>query len=282
MLVQFRREELVMVFLLVLLSLLSACSSITIKPAVKDIKKVAIISLYANEEVSNTAGAGLVADWNERIRSTVAADALDRFHEEFKKIGWESVATEQISNLPAYQKAFQPEGLLGEQEQDALLARFSGYVQTKQQRYFSPVGLWPIILTQAQLEGPVTKQVDGMDQPLAAMANVAQLLDVDAVIIVELDYCYTAVSSVEQGVGHAIMTAASAIRAVDREGQVIINMPGPIKCEGKRGSSFSSALMIQGNLEFSELNNGMYRKMFSQAAEESAKISVGLIRNKII
>ena len=143
-------------------------------------------------------------------------------------------------------------------------------------QYFTPAGMWPIQLGDKEANthyyGDAAKS-----NPKQRLADMAKKLGVDAVIVVQLDYCYDGGMLSMLGTGEAVMTAASAVKAVDRNGDVIINMPSPPMCDGDRGKSDTSAVMIKGNLEFTHLGKNRFKKMFIEATRASAKMTVAKI-----
>lgn len=65
------------ILLYLFVSLLSGCAtSIVKKPEVYKVKKVAILSLYADQKVPEAKGRGIVMDWDDKVRMQVAEDAL--------------------------------------------------------------------------------------------------------------------------------------------------------------------------------------------------------------
>jgi uncharacterized protein YbjQ (UPF0145 family) len=237
------------------------------------VHKAAIISLYANEKVPNAKGFGVVSDWDDHVRMEVAEDDLLTFANELQGTGWQLVAPDSVIKSKEYQDAF----AISDEVADSKLGKIATFMQHNYRRqFFTPAGMWPIQLGDKEANthyfGDAAKS-----NPKQRLAEMAKQLGVDAVIIVQLDYCYGGGTFSLLGTGEAVMTAASAVKAVDRNGDVIINMPSPPMCDGDRGQSDTSAVMIKGNLQFTHLAKDRFKKMFIEATRASAKIIVAEI-----
>lgn len=255
--------------------LAAGCASIVKKPQVNEVKKAAIISLYANEKVPNADGLGVVRDWDNSVRLEVADNALLTFANELQATGWQLVKPDSVIQSDEYQKAFAVSDKVAD---NSSLGKLASLMQNAYRRqFFTPAGMWPIQLDDKTANthyfGDAAKT-----NPKQRLAAMAKKLGVDAVIIVQLDYCYDGGTFSLLGTGQAVMTAASSVKAVDRNGDVIINMPAPKMCDGKRGKSDTSAVMIKGNLEFTHLAKDRFEKMFNEATRESAKLTVAEIQ----
>jgi len=251
----------------------TGCSSIVQKPQVNQVHKAAIISLYANEKVPNADGLGVVNDWDDHVRMEVAEDALVTFANELQVTGWQLVKPDSVVHSKEYQDTF----AVSDKVADTKMGKFASLMQNVYRRqYFTPAGMWPIQLDDKEANthyfGDAAKS-----NPKQRLADMAKKLGVDAVIIVQLDYCYDGGMLSMLGTGEAVMTAASSVKAVDRNGDVIINMPSPPMCDGDRGKSDTSAVMIKGNLEFTHLAKNRFKKMFIEATRASAKMTVAEI-----
>ena len=214
----------------ILILFAAGCSSIVTKPQVNAVKKAAIVSLYANEKVPNADGLGVVRDWDNSLRLQVADDALLTFANELQGTGWQLVAPDSVIQSKEYQDTF----AIPEKAADSKMGKLASLMQNVYRRqYFTPAGMWPIQLDDREANthyfGDAAKS-----NPKQRLAEMAKKLNVDAVIIVQLDYCYDGGTFSLLGTGEAVMTAASSVKAVDRNGDVIINMPSPPMCDGDR------------------------------------------------
>ena len=262
------------IFIAITILVVTGCSSIVQKPQVNAVHKAAIISLYANEKVPNADGLGVVNDWDDHVRMEVAEDALVTFANELQVTGWQLVKPDSVIHSKEYQDTF----AVSDKVADTKMGKFASLMQNVYRRqFFTPAGMWPIQLDDKEANthyfGDAAKS-----NPKQRLADMAKKLGVDAVIIVELDYCYDGGMLSMLGTGEAVMTAASSVKAIDRNGDVIINMPSPSMCDGDRGKSDTSAVMIKGNLEFTHLAKNRFKKMFIEATRASAKMTVAEIQ----
>jgi hypothetical protein len=252
----------------------AGCASIVKKPEVNQVKTAAIVSLYANEKVPNADGLGVVRDWDNSLRLEVADNALLTFANELQATGWRLVKPDEVIQSKEYQDAF----AIPDKVADSKLGKLASLMQNSYRRqFFTPAGMWPIQLDDKSANthyfGDAAKS-----NPKQRLADMAQKLGVDAVIVVQMDYCYDGGTFSLLGTGQAVMTAASAVKAVDRNGDVIINMPSPQVCDGKRGKSDTSAVMVKGNLEFTHMARKHFEKMFNEATRASALLTVAEIQ----
>jgi hypothetical protein len=180
------------------------------------------------------------------------------------------VAPDSVIQSKEYQDTF----AVPEQAADSKMGKFAGMMQqVYRQQFFSPAGMWPIQLDDKELNTHYYGDAARSD-PKQRMAAMAKQLGVDAVIVVQLDYCYDGGTFSLLGTGEAVMTAASSVKAINRNGDVVINMPSPATCDGKRGRSDTSAVMINGNLQFTHSAKDHFKKMFIEATRASAKVTV--------
>jgi len=256
------------------LALAAGCAGIVKKPEVNAVHKAAIISLYANQKVPNADGRGVVRSWDRAMRTEVAEDALLAFANELQGTGWQLVSPNNVVQSKEYQNTF----AVPEEAANTKVGKLAGLMQhVYRQQFFTPAGMWPIQLDDKELNTHYYGDAAKSD-PKQQMAAMAKRLGVDAVITVQLDYCYDGGTFSLLGTGEAVMTAAASVKAINQNGDVIVNMPNPQMCDGKRGRSDTSALMVGGNLEFTHSAKDRFKKMFIEATRASAKITVGEIR----
>lgn len=256
----------------------AGCASIVQKPEVNAVHRAAIISLYANEKVPNADGLGVVSDWDKRVRMEVAEDALRTFAGELQVTGWQLVSPDSVIKSKEYQDSF----AIPDEIANSKMGKLASLMQNAyRQSFFTPAGMWPIQLDDREANTRYFGDAAG-NNPKQRLAEMAKKLDVDAVIIVQLDYCYDGGTFSLLGTGEAVMTAASSVKAIDRNGNVVINMPSPGMCDGKRGKSDTSAVMVKGNLQFTRLARDRFKKMFIEATRESAKMTVAEIQKAML
>ncbi len=263
-----RNSNIVLILLMGLL--LGGCVSIVKQPEITQVKRVAIVSLYAEERVPESKGRGIVKNWNPKVQLQVAEDALNTFQREFSKLGWKVVPATSTLNSLAYQKTFAtPEAV----EETAGTTMVSFLLENYQSRYFTPAGMLPIPLEASQNNVQLFGDSQKPDQQVM-LGQMAKQLGVDAVVLVQLDYCYAGGTFSMFGSGEAVMTAGSSIKAVNQAGDLVVNMPTLARCGGERGESTSSFVMLNGDLVLGGTNMGVFRKMFIEATRESASLSI--------
>jgi hypothetical protein len=230
---------------------------------------VAVVSLFANERVPERKGRGVVKDWSDQFRMQVAESALDIFTAHLKSMGWNVMSSQQVTSMPVYQKTFKPRTVAGSET----LGKVASFLQQQHARsFFTPAGMFPIEIADKDMN--THYYGDTSHDPKKLLGAFAKKLNVDAVVLVQLDYCYGGGTWSMLGTGEAIMTAASSIKAVNRNGDLIINMPSIPVCGGDdRAESKGTATMISGDLVFAKLSNDGFRKMFEEATQGSADMT---------
>jgi hypothetical protein len=115
--------------------------------------------------------------------------------------------------------------------------------------------------------------------PKAKLGEFARKLGVDAVVIVAIDYCYGAGFWNIGGLGEAKMTAASTVRAVSKDGQMLIDMDDVPRCSGEtRAWSEDSMFMNGGDLVLASASREKLKAMFAQATALSLNESIGKVQ----
>ena len=260
------------ILLYLIVSLLSSCAtSIVKKPEVYKVKKVAILSLYADQKVPEAKGRGIVMDWDDKVRMQVAEDALTTFQQEFNRLGWEVVSPTTVIESKVYQETFSiPDSMA-----NTKLGMVGNFLKNNyQQRFFTPAGMLPIPIDDKTTNQQLFSNSSDKAKQKAKLGQMAKELGVDAVVLTQLDYCYQGGAFSMLGTGEAVMTAGSSIKAINQEGEFVVNMPNVERCDGDRGKSNASAFMMKGNLYFTRIDKNKFRKMFKQATRESASITI--------
>jgi hypothetical protein len=263
--------------LLLLLFSVTGCTSIVMKPDIDQVRKVAILSLYADQKVPNEKGMGVVTHWDGKVRLQVAEDALNTFQKEFSKLGWQVMSPQKVLESKEYQQAF----AVPEVNPESNTGKFASLLKNVyQQQFFTPAGMLPIQFDDSsantQYYGDLAK-----DNPRLRLGGMAKKLGVDAVVLVQLDYCYGGGTFSLLGTGEAVMTAGSSVKAINQQGNMVVNMPTVPLCGGKRGESETGAVMINGNLQFTSSSKDRFRKMFIEATRASAAMTVAEIQKAI-
>lgn len=164
---------------------------------------------------------------------------------------------------------------------DCLQKLGSLFKNVYRRQFFTPAGMLPVPLDDKTVNTRYYGDA-AQDNPKARLGRMAGKLGVDAVVLVEMDYCYGGGTFSLLGSGQAVMTAGSSVKAVDRNGEVVVNMPAVARCDGKRGKSETSAVMVNGNLQFTHSARDRFRKMFTEATRESAAMTVAEIRRAMM
>jgi hypothetical protein len=275
----------------IMVGALSGCSSKYNKDALRSTKRVAIVSLYANEKVPEKRGRGLVKGWDETFKMRVAQDSADIFSASLAQIGWTVVSPDQVVRSDAYQKAFGKNQSEPQSKLEALGNKIGSFLMEQRRRnYFTPAGMHPIELKDQ--EANTYTWGTGADQtPKNLLAKFAKELNVDAVLLVQLDYCYEGGTFTSfGGLGEAFMTAATSLKAVNQKGQMIINMEDLATCADvdTRAASKGSVFMNGGDIVFglgvgtpgSDQGVGQFvtpeklQRLFGEATRSSAEIAV--------
>ncbi len=254
---------------------LSGCfMSIVKKPEIDQVRKVAILSLFADQKVPHEKGMGVVTQWDNKVRLQVAEDALSTFQKELGKLGWQVISPQEVLDSQEYQKAF----AVPEIKPDSGAGKLMNLMKNVyQQQFFTPAGMLPIPLDDStantQYYGDAAK-----DNPRVRLGGMARKLGVDAVVLIQLDYCYGGGTFSLLGTGEAVMSAGSSIKAVNQQGDMVVNMPMVQRCDGTRGESKTSAVMVNGNLAFTNSAKDRFRKMFIEASRASAALTVAEVQ----
>ena len=254
--------------LMLCLQLGGCFTSIVKKPEIDQVKRVAILSLYADQKVPSDKGTGIVKDWDDKVRLQVADDALNTYRKALSTLGWQVVNPQKVLESREYQQAFKV-------SDNKTVSKVASFLQNVyQQQFFTPPGMLPIVLSDEVANTRYYGDAK-QDNPVATLAGMAKKLNVDAVVLVQMDYCYTGGTFSLLGSGQAVMSAGASVKAINQKGDVVVNMPTVPRCDGKRGESKTSAIMLAGNLQFTRADKDRFRKMFIEATRESAMITVG-------
>jgi hypothetical protein len=261
----------------------AGCASIVLKPDVQHVTKVAVLSVYANRTVPEYKGRGVVTQWDDSFRMEVAEDALSLSERSIAALGWQVVSGKEVVESGDYQAAFKPQET-GNQSVDQAASVVGGLLMARRDAgFFTPPGMHPIILHSEKNKHSVCMGNNCPPDPKEALAKMAQSLGVDAVVVVQFDYCYQGGTFTSLGgLGEAMMTAGSAIRAVSRDGKMVVDMDNIQRCGGDtRAMSKDSMMENGGNLVFMTASRDKLKAMFAQATEGSLAIAVDAVKKAI-
>lgn len=251
-----------------------SCTSIVMKPEVHSVKKVAILSVYANDKVSEKKGRGFVKGWKPEFKMQVAEDILQTHSNKLTELGFKVVDSQEILASDAYKKAFEVKPVTKNETVNRAVAFIGNLAKDAHRaRFFAPSGMHPIVFQEdnSNCYGNACET-----PPQEKLAEFAKKLNVDAVAVVQVDFCYEGGTFTSLGgAGEAFMTAATSVKMVNRSGDVVVNMPIVPMC-GKadnRAESKNSMLMNGGDLVFISASASKLRNMFSQSSKQSAELA---------
>ncbi len=266
--------------LLALSFLFSGCSSIVRKPEINGVKTVAIVSLAANEMVPWTGGRGRIEGWSLETRQRVATQAYKAYTKEFNRLGWKVLSMDKVVANPEYKKNFGP--VVAKADDNFLAKAASTLSKIAASKPFTPPGLYAIEWNPDNRQTASFSLSDfsfktEKDIP-TKLAELAKSLNVDAVVLTYLDYCYTGATAV-LGNGTAKMTAGAWVKAVNPDKVVVVDMPAIEKrCDGDRGESDKTVAMIGGSLALGKaFASDTLVTMFQEATAQVATKNVAAI-----
>jgi len=180
----------------------------------------------------------------------------------------------------SYRETFMPK----EVDKESALGKFTSFIQEMQAaRYFTPKGMYPILFSDQQSN--TNYYGDESRNPKKVVGKIAKDLKVDIVMMIQIDYCYEGGTFTSiGGSGAAKMTASASIKAIDKNGEMIINMPQRKLCGDKgRVESERSTPMIGGNLILGKKfvrnwGKGPLGEMIVDVTEKSADKSLAEIK----
>lgn len=268
--------------LIVTLILASGCSSIVKKPDVNKVKTAAIISIYANSDVKESKGGGSVSAWNSELKRDVSLSFHDEYVDSFgNNLGWQMVSADKLMESDEYKNMFR----MNTNSKSKAMNKLGGIMNkladmNEKYSYFSPEKMHPIQLSSQNLNSVSYRNGKRVDVK-SSLANMAKQLDVDAVIVVQMDYCYEPNSvSMLKGFTKGHMTAASTIRAVDQKGNMVVNMGDLNQCAQtkNRGKSKQGLGLLGGNIAVALKDKEVLEKMFMEATRENIKLTMSQLK----
>lgn len=263
--------------------ILSGCGSIVKKPEIDNVKSIALISVYANSTVPEKKGRGQVGGWNNAIKEDVAAGFYNVYAKSLKGLGWKVIPMRRVVASKSYQSNFRLQNDTGTKATSGLGGLLNTLADLNERySYFTPKGIHVLELNRQKLSSTAYingKRVDMRQQ----LADLAKELHVDAVAVVQIDYCYEGGTFSIMGTGKGYMTAASTIRAVDKTGQLVIDMGDLGRCvsTSNRAESDTGYAMVGGNLIISFAKDDTVKKMFMQATEKNADKAMNQLKKAL-
>jgi hypothetical protein len=251
--------------------LFASCASIVRHPEVDGVKKIAIVSLYSNQEINKVGGGasnggGLAflskaangkdnddSDSNNRTR--MAKYALERYTAALSKVpGWVVVSTGTVVASNTYKK-------LGEAQTEnrTLASVVSVVTRFKKAKYSTPPKMWAIDLSKHDADRE------------AKLVELSKSLGVDAVAVIDLDLAYQAGMMSIGGTGAAHASVASSTKVLNKDGKFAVKFPE--SQTGKRFDSDTSMAMLGGQIHFI----GDTEKAFKEAIDKNADYTLQVI-----
>ncbi len=270
-------------FIIATLSLILAtgCGSIVKKPEINSVKKIAILSVYANDKVVEAKGRGFVKGWKSNFKMQVADDLLKIHKKTLRSLGWRVMDPDKVLTSKAYKKAFKIKRKDGKPAGKTMKFLASIAKNIHRNKFFSPAGMFPVQFTKSNKTCYGNGCKISAEQRLAAFAKK---LKVDAVAVVQVDFCYQGGTWTSLGgAGQAFMTAGTSVKMVNKKGVVVLNTPSIAICGDNkyRRKSKSSTGMSGGNLMVGLTKKTTLRRMFKESARASARSFAAHIRKEL-
>lgn len=260
---------------------LAGCTSIVKKPEVNAVKKIAIATLYAPQEVIFKHGNSKADKWDKETRERIGKVTYEAFTQEFKKtLGWTILPYQTVLANKVYQAKFVPQeaaqdsSLLGKGL--ALAGKMAARISAM--NTFSIPGMTSIPWYKDREQQATTfdlaqmKTVKNDTWPNKA-EELAQSLGADGVIFLFMDYCYGDGISVA-GNGEAYILGQAMLSLYDKNGVEVVKLPDiQNRCETKPygGKSTHSAAITGGSFLLADkFNKDSTVTMFQEAAAATA------------
>ena len=261
---------------------LASCTSIVKKPDINNVKKVALVSVYGNQNIrelnSKTDWARkpeVVTGFNDQQKQKVAELALNYYEAKLKEMGpWKVTPVHKMLTSAKFSAAMKElrsvKDASGKKIDETSLSGKLGSFLTNvaEMGYLTPAGMHPL---------PISDENRNASQGVInSLVKLAKDLDVDAVAVVQVDLAYTGGAFSLGGTGTAVASVASSIKLVDKNGVVVIDYPN-VSEKTKRFESETSSGMLQGKLIF----NAKLETMLKEAIIASADNLVTEIKKEM-
>ncbi len=252
---------------------LAGCTGIVKKPEALQIRKVAIISIFSNQDVYNVGqdqdgplsfisipyftkaqpqGNSLSLPQTGSFK--LVTFSLNTFEEELSKIkGWQIVPSIKVINSQTYRT-------FASRFKSPIDREIASQVGSIVNQWQTPEGMLPVT------------SVDIKDKKEALVAEINRIADdlgLDAVVLIQLDFGYSpdhATPDRKEDTADAYASVASSIKVINRHGKFAISTPDPDKSSGERFTSEGRASFIGKELIF----NDEVENLFKNAIQKSA------------
>ena len=261
-----------LVFSSLLIIGLAACTSIVKKPDINNVKKVALVSVYGNQNIRELKQSGwarqseVVTGFNDQQRQKVAELALNYYEAKLKEMGsWKVLPVQQMLTSAKFSAAMKElravKDASGKKVDESSLSGKLGQFLTNvaEMGYLSPAGMHPL---------PISDENRNASQGvIKSLVKLAKDLDVDAVAVVQIDLAYTGGTFSLGGTGTAVASVASSIKLVDKNGVVVVDYPN-VSDKTRRFKSETSSGMLQGKLIFNAKLETMLKEAIIASADD--------------
>lgn len=260
---------------------LTSCASIVRHPEVDHVKKLAIVSVYTNQDIPKVGGGGSnsgglaflkkavegkdadTGDTSNRVR--LAKYALDKYTALLSQVpGWQVIPAERVLASNDYQALGKIDAKkTGGNRTLASIGEFAQKID--QAKFNTPPKMWAI-----RLDGTNNNRAE-LEQGLA---QLCRKLGVDAVAVVNLDLAYEAGFFSVAGTGASHASVASSVKILNKDGKYAVVFPDLQPAAGKRYDSNTGITMIGGRISMS----GDTEKAFQEAIDKTALNDLEVIR----
>lgn len=279
---------------ILLIFTLSSCSSPWIKkPQVQSVKKVAIISIYANADLHDVKSPKKPAtklsvlkamlgkekdkslETNEFVQ--IVTYGLQIYGQELDKIGnWSVIPPQNVLKSQKYKTIMSQKG------EGSVMGGFLEAIQKAvEAQWVTPPGM-PYIPASCVTHGRGMKVVvKGSKDPVLAarekMAEICKELDVDAVALIGLDLAYKkgwlsgmrGTGLLGEIRGKATPAVASEIIVVTKDAEIAVESP-LVEKQAKYYKSYSAPMMLEGRPDIKD-SKGKSVEAYNQAVKNSAQ-----------
>lgn len=271
----------------------AGCSSILVRPAVDEVKTMAIVSVYMNRDFYNVkapkaqqggldlkraladAGlkkTGLAEKMNlGREQQMIVSHALMEYNKALSGVGrWKIMPITNVLKNPAYQKVFKDNQTSGFFDTLAKDLDRGGFITPADLPFFDANAAAGSRHTKTTYGGDAK---DPREQYRKVLADLAKALKVDAVAIVQMDMAYRfgkLGKLTVMGETKAIPVVATRVVAVTKNGELAVNTDGVSGGGGKRYEGPSTSLLEKGYIDLRDKNDrrvNAYNEAVSKAAD---------------
>lgn len=260
---------------------LCSCAGVNVKqPEIGNVKKVAILSVTANEEYKDIESTKEDKASVLNIVGNVIKDAVEMFTEEQVAVvthgaealsqalngieGWKVIPAEEVANNEAVNEMFQPNG-----KAEEVLSTLNRLVNV---RYVTPKGMHELHYADVHPEGAHWVNGERVEAPLLrAIGKLCESLGVDAIAVAEYAFYYETgmLTSVTSNVTPIVFMNVALI---DKNGEKILYTDrGWAKVEGDESAKFNHGYVDLRREQSVPAYNGAIDKIADEFRKQAAK-----------